>query len=312
MADAVSWSLHHLPRQRGRTAVVTGANAGLGLETTRALAALGARVVMACRNLEKAYVAADDVRRSVPGADLDVRPLDLADLASVAAFAETVGDDSLDLLILNAGVMRIPERRETADGFELQFGTNVLGHFALAAHLVDNVLQAPRSRVVWVASIAHRRGRIDLDDLQSRKGYDPTAAYDQSKLADLMLALEMDRRLRARGADTIAAAAHPGVSITELADDMLEGRPILRRTLESVAPRILMPAWKGALPTLVAATTPDVRGGDYVGPQGWREVRGWPGPAEIAPQARDEATAAALWERCEALTGLPMLSDDAS
>ncbi len=305
---AVSWSLRHLPRQTGRTAVVTGANSGIGLEATRGLAALGARVVLACRSLDKARAAADDVRRSLPGADLDVRELDLADLASVAAFAETFGDgDRVDLLVNNAGVMALPERRETADGFEMQLGTNVLGHFALTAHLLPHVLSAPRSRVVWLSSIAHRDGRLRLTDFQSEDRYDPWAAYRQSKLADLMLSIEMQRRLSARGEGTVSVAAHPGVASTELTEDLMEGKPwaaLANRVIGLVA----MPSWRGALPTLVAAAGHDPQPGGYVGPDGFREMRGDPAPAEIAPQALDAPAARQLWDACESLTGVEMLS----
>ncbi|WP_420454093.1 oxidoreductase [Rubrivirga sp.] len=309
MADVVSWSLQTLPRQRGRTAVVTGANSGIGLETTRGLAALGVRVVMACRSLDKAHAAADDVRKSLPGADLDVRELDLADLASVAAFAETfLEGDRIDRLVNNAGVMALPERKETADGFEMQFGTNVLGHFALTARLLPNVLAAPGSRVVWLSSIAHRDGRLRLTDLQSEDRYDPWAAYRQSKLADLMLSIEMQRRLAARGEDTVSVAAHPGVSATALSDDMMEGKPILSAVFGALSKVAIMPAWRGALPTLVAAAGHDPQPGGYVGPDGFREMRGDPAPAEIAPRALDPVAARQLWDACQTLTGVEMLS----
>ena len=304
MADAVSWALQHLPRESGKTVVVTGANAGIGREATRGLAALGARVVMACRDLDRAEAAAADVRRSVPGADLDVRQLDLARLDSVREFAETFSDDdAIDVLVNNAGVMAVPERRETADGFELQFGVNVLGHFALTARLLPRVRAAEAGRVVWIASMAHRRGRIALDDLNAERSYSPWGAYSQSKLADLMLARELDRRL---SGDTMSVAAHPGLSATELTEDMMAGSTIKTVVTDAVMSVIAMPAWKGALPTLVAATSPDVTGGAYVGPQGFREMAGWPGPAALAPQATDAETARRLFEACERLTGLEM------
>ena len=308
MADVVSWSLQHLPRQTGRLAVVTGANSGIGLEATRGLAALGARVVMACRSLDKAHAAAADVRRSLPGADVEVRQLDLADLESVHAFADTFGEgESVDLLVNNAGVMALPERRETADGFEMQFGTNVLGHFALTGRLLPHVLAAPASRVVWLSSIAHREGRLDFDDLQSRAGYDPWAAYQQSKLADLVLSIEMQRRLSARDEDAVSVAAHPGVAATELTGDMMEATPIRAALAGPVIKLLAMPAWRGALPTLVAAAGYDRQPGGYIGPDGFREMRGDPAPAEIAPQALAVEGARRLWEACERLTGVEML-----
>lgn len=315
MPDAVSWSLHHLPRTTGALAVVTGANSGIGRETARALAALGYRVIMACRSLEKAEAAAMDIRASVPGAELEIRELDLSDLVSVEAFAGTFGlsedaqPEPLDLLINNAGLMALPERRETEQGLEMQFGVNVAGHFALTARLLPHLLRAPSARVVWLSSIAHKRGRLHLDDLQSERSYDPWTAYRQSKLADLMLALEMQRRLTDSGADMLSVAAHPGVSSTELTEDMLSGsriRQVLWTALASVA---AMPSWKGALPTLVAATAEKTQPADYIGPDGWREMRGWPTRADIAPQAMDRESAARLWTACEEATGLRMLSE---
>ena len=313
MADAVSWSLHHLPRQDGRLAVVTGANSGIGLEATRGLAALGARVVMACRSLDKADAAADDVRRSLPGAALDVRQLDLADLDSVHAFAETFGDgDAVDLLVNNAGVMALPQRKETADGFEMQLGTNVLGHFALTGSLLPNLLAGSAPRVVWLSSIAHRQGRIDFDDLQSRRGYDPWTAYQQSKLADLVLSVEMQRRLTERGATLVSVAAHPGIASTELTEDMMEGRRLASLLAGPLIGLFAMPSWRGALPTLVAAASHDVEPGGYVGPDGFREMRGDPAPAEVRPRALDPETGRRLWDACQRLTGVEMLSDPAA
>ncbi len=308
MSDSVSWSLRHLPRQTGQLAVVTGANSGIGLETTRGLAALGATVVMACRDLDKGRSAAADVRQSLPGAALDVRELDLADLASVRAFADTFADGApVDRLINNAGVMAVPERRETADGFEMQFGTNALGHFALTGLLLPRVLAAPASRVVWLSSIAHRDGRLDFDDLQSRRSYDPQRAYRQSKLADLVLSIEMQRRLSARGADTVSVAAHPGIAATELAEDMLADMPVRAALAGLLIGRLAMPAWRGALPSLVAAAGHDAQPGSYIGPDGFREMRGDPAPAEIAPQALGPEAGRRLWEACERLTGVEML-----
>ncbi|WP_412062639.1 oxidoreductase [Rubrivirga sp. IMCC45206] len=303
MSDAASWALQHLPRQHGRTAVVTGANSGIGLETTRGLAVLGARVVMACRDTGRGAAAAADVLKSVPGADLDVRALDLADLRSVRAFADGL-DGPVDVLVNNAGVMAVPTRTETQDGFETQFGVNVLGHFALTVRLLRQVLAADAGRVVWLSSIAHKDGKIRLDDLNGERRYDPWRAYQQSKLADLMLAFELDRRLD--GTSAISLAAHPGVSSTELMDDMVGGSRLMAFAANAVMPLIAMPAWRGALPSLVAAASPDVAGSAYVGPQGFRDMRGAPGPADVASQATDRATAAALFEACERLTSETM------
>ena len=308
MADAVSWSLHRLPRQDGRLAVVTGANSGIGLEATRGLAALGATVVMACRSLDRAQAAAADVRRSLPGADVEVRELDLADLASVHAFVDGLGDRPVDVLVNNAGVMALPQRRETADGFEMQLGTNVLGHFALTGRLLPNLRAAPAARVVWLSSIAHRQGRIAFDDLQSRRGYDPWVAYQQSKLADLVLSIEMQRRLSAEGAGATSVAAHPGIASTELTADMMEGRRLVSALAGPLIGLFAMPSWRGALPTLVTAAG-DVEPGGYVGPDGFREMRGDPAPAEVMPRALDPETGRRLWDACERLTGVEMLSE---
>lgn len=318
MPDVVSWSLSHLPRQNGRTAVVTGANSGIGLEASRALAALGAHVVMACRSLDRAREAEHDIRSTVPGASLEILHLDLADLDSVAAFADayasggTGGARGLDLLINNAGVMALPQRKETAQGFEMQLGVNAFGHFALAARLLPHLLKTPTTgeaaRVVWLSSIAHRKGQIRFDDLNSETRYDPWKAYQQSKLADLLLALEMQRRLTDTGADAISVAAHPGLSSTSLAEDMVANSPLRAAIMGPIMRLVAMPAWQGALPTLVAATSSTVQPADYIGPDGFQEIRGTPTRAEIMPQARDEATAARLWRACEEATGLTMLS----
>lgn len=314
MPDAVSWSLSHLPRQTGRTALVTGANSGIGLETSRGLAALGAHVILACRNPDRAREAEHDIRSTVPGASTETLPLDLADLDSVAACAEAFasGGDAnargLDILVNNAGVMALPERRETTQGFEMQMGVNVLGHFALTARLLPHLLTAPEARTVWISSIAHRDGRIDVDDLHSEQRYDPWAVYQQSKLADLILAIEMQRRLTDSGADAISLGAHPGVSATELTEDMMEGAPVKRFLFNALGGLFVMPAWKGALPSLVAAASPTAQPADYIGPDGFREMRGDPTRATIAPQAKSEKTAQRLWRACEEATGLSMLS----
>ena len=203
--------------------------------------------------------------------------------------------------------MALPERKETADGFEMQFGTNVLGHFALTGLLLPHVLSAPASRVVWLSSLAHQSGVLNFDDLQSTHGYDPWTAYRQSKLADLVLSIEMQRRLRARGASTVSVAAHPGLSATNLSDEMMEASPVKAALAGPLMRLVAMPAWRGALPTLVAAASFDAQPGGYVGPDGFQEVRGDPAPAEIAPQALGPEAGRRLWETCERLTGVEML-----
>jgi NAD(P)-dependent dehydrogenase (short-subunit alcohol dehydrogenase family) len=299
------WTAEQIPSQAGRVVVVTGANSGLGLITARELARAGASVVMACRNAEKAASAADTVRAAAPDADIEVEALDLASLQSVNEFAQRFrsSHDSLDLLIDNAGVMAVSPRGETADGFERQFGTNHLGHFALAAQLIDMLEGRDDARVVTLSSNAHKLGKIRLDDLQGESGrYRRWRAYCQSKLANLMFALELDRRLRAAGSNVKSIGAHPGYSHTNLqfAQPPLVDRAIMRVTNALGA----QDAEMGTLPQLYAATNPDVEGGQYVGPDGFNEQRGYPRIATPTKAARDEETARRLWEVSEELTGV--------
>ncbi len=302
------WTMQELPALDGRVAVITGANSGIGLETARALARRGARVVLACRDAEKALAAERQVGLEAPQRDVvSSLPLDLASLASVRAFAAAFRARSsrLDLLIHNAGVMATPERR-TAEGFEMQLGTNHLGHFALAGLLLDVLLATPASRVVTVSSTAHRIGRIDFDDLQSERSYRPWKAYGQSKLANLLYTFELQRRLDRHGADTIAVAAHPGYAATQLqARGPGERNAAVMTRLVAIGNRLLaQSAAMGALPTLFAATAPTVRGGDYFGPDRWFEMRGYPRPVGTAAVARDAQVAARLWRISEELTGV--------
>ena len=285
-----AWTARQLPDLSGRTAVITGANSGLGLVTARELAAAGAHVVFAVRDVTRGEAAASTMTGST-----EVRRLDLADLASVRAFAEQ-WQGPLDLLINNAGVMAIPERR-TADGFEMQFGTNHLGHFALTNLLLPHVT----GRVVSVASSAHRFGRIDFDDLNSRKGYGRWRAYGQSKLANLLFVLELSRRLAAVGSQVGAHAAHPGYAATNL-QGHTTNKP--EKAVMAVANRLIAQRDDmGALPTLYAATQP-LPGGSYTGPSGPMESRGHPGPARKSAAARDADAARRLWDLSEELTGI--------
>ncbi|MCL4683526.1 SDR family oxidoreductase [Myxococcota bacterium] len=302
------WTMEALPALDGRVAVITGANSGIGFETARALARRGARVVLACRDTEKALVAVRQVGLEAPQKDaVSSLPLDLASLASVRAFADAFRARSsrLDVLIHNAGVMATPERH-TAEGFELQLGTNHLGHFALAGLLLDVLLATPGSRVVTVSSAAHRIGRIDFDNLQSERRYRPWQAYGQSKLANLLYTFELQRRLDRYGADMIAVAAHPGYSATQLqARGPSDRNAAVMTRLVAIGNRFLaQSAAMGALPTLFAATAPTVRGGDYFGPDRWFEMRGHPRPVGTAAAARDEQVAARLWRISEELTGV--------
>ncbi len=300
----MAWTEKDVPDQSGRLAIVTGSNTGLGYDTARVLAARGARVVMAVRDTAKGESAAARIRQLTPGAEITVQKLDLGSLASVReAAAELVAaHPRIDLLINNAGVM-YPPKSTTSDGFELQFGTNHLGHFALTGLLLKNLLPVDNSRVVVVASIAHNiRAKIDFDDLQwEKRNYDRVASYGQSKLANLMFAYDLQRRLAAAGAKTIAVAAHPGVAATELS------RHIPGYELPGVKwlfGKLLNTAELGALPTLRAATDPTVKGGQYWGPDGFREMRGYPVLATSSQQSRDVAIQERLWTVSEELTGV--------
>jgi len=300
----MAWTEQDVPDQSGRLAIVTGSNTGLGYDTARVLAARGAQVVMAVRDTVKGESAAARIRQLTPGAKVSVQKLDLGSLASVreAAAAMAAEHPRVDLLVNNAGVM-YPPKSSTADGFELQFGTNHLGHFALTGLLLPNLLEVGRSRIVVVASIAHNiRAKIDFDDLKwEKRKYDRVAAYGQSKLANLMFAFDLQRRLAAANAKTIAVAAHPGVAATELV------RHIPGASLPGVnwiSGKLLNTAEMGALPTLRAATDPAAQGGQYWGPDGFREMRGYPVLAISSKQARDVAVQERLWKVSEELTGV--------
>jgi NAD(P)-dependent dehydrogenase (short-subunit alcohol dehydrogenase family) len=297
------WSAEQIPDQRGRTAVITGANSGLGMVSARELANHGADVVLACRNLEKGLAAQRAIEGAAPRARVELAELDLGSLASVKAFAEGFleGHDGLHLLLNNAGVMA-PPRRETADGFELQLGTNLLGHFALTAHLIGAMEGRADARVVTLSSNAHKMGRINFEDLQSERGYKRWSAYGQSKLADLMFSLELDRRLRAAHSSVTSVAAHPGYAATNL---QTAAAPLLDRLVMRATNLVMaQSAEMGALPSLYAATAPGVEGGSYIGPDGIGEFRGHPHVVSPNRAARDEQVAARLWSVAEELTGV--------
>jgi NAD(P)-dependent dehydrogenase (short-subunit alcohol dehydrogenase family) len=294
------WTTADIPDQTGRTAVITGANSGLGYETAAALAAKGAHVVLAVRNLDKGKAAAERISAATPGASVALQELDLTSLESVRAAAGelTTKHDSIDLLINNAGVMWTP-KQTTKDGFELQFGTNHLGHFAFTGLLLDRLLAVPGSRVVTVSSQGHRiRAAIHFDDLQWERDYDRIAAYGQSKLANLLFTYELQRRLR--GTTTIAAAAHPGGSNTELARNV---SPVQRIVMAALAP-LTQSAAMGALPTLRAATDPGVLGGQYFGPERFLEQRGNPKVVTSSEQSYDADLQKRLWAVSEELTSV--------
>jgi NAD(P)-dependent dehydrogenase (short-subunit alcohol dehydrogenase family) len=296
-----NWTSADIPDQTGRTAVITGANTGLGYETAAALAANGAHVVLAVRNLDKGKDAADRIAASTPGAGVTVQELDLSSLESIRTAADELRSryDTIDLLINNAGVMWTP-KQTTKDGFELQFGTNHLGHFAFTGLLLDRLLPVPDSRVVTVSSQGHRiRAGIHFDDLQWEHDYDRVAAYGQSKLANLLFTYELQRRLRT--SNNVATAAHPGGSNTELARNV----PLAQRLAFTVlAPVVTQSAAMGALPTLRAATDPGVLGGQYFGPQGFLEQRGNPKVVTSSDQSYDIDLQRRLWKVSEELTGV--------
>jgi NAD(P)-dependent dehydrogenase (short-subunit alcohol dehydrogenase family) len=307
------WTLEQLPPQRGRRIIVTGASSGLGLETAVALAAAGAEVIMACRNPAKAGAALEQVQQRAPGARAELMTLDLADLASVRDFAAECGRrfDRIDALCNNAGVMALPFQR-TKDGFEMQIGTNHLGHFALTGWLLEQLKASPGARVVTLASNAHRWGqRLDPEDLHfERQRYNKWDAYGRSKMANLMFHFELDRRLRAAGINLCAVAAHPGYAATNLmfVGPAQEGSRFGRGLMNVGNALFSQSQAMGALPQLYALTMPDVQGGDYFGPDGWQQLKGYPRRVGCLRMARDPERNRQLWEASERLTGVRYLT----
>ena len=299
---AAPWTEADVPDQSGRTAVITGGNSGIGCEAARVLAQRGARLILGCRDQVKAHDAVVRIRAAAPGADVRVVPLDLASLRSVRAAAAQIRSacEGIDLLINNAGVM-MPPYGVTADGFELQFGINHLGHFALTGLLLDRLAGLPGARVVTVSSNNHQSGRINFDDLQSQHGYRRLAGYGQSKLANLMFTYELQRRLAAAGSPAIAAAAHPGLTRTDLARYLSR---VMTAYYVLVERPLAQSAAMGALGTLRAATDPAVRGGDYYGPARWRGERGYPQRISSSERSHDERGQRRLWQESERLTGV--------
>jgi NAD(P)-dependent dehydrogenase (short-subunit alcohol dehydrogenase family) len=292
------WTVKDMPDQTGKVAIVTGANSGIGYEEARGLALRGAQVILACRDEKKGAAAAGRICEEQPDALAEFARLDLADLSSVRQFVEafTTHHDRLDILINNAGVMAVPELRQTADGFEMQFGTNHLGHFALTGLLLDTLMHTPNARVVTVSSSAHNMGRINFDNLNAEQSYNRWVAYGESKVANLLFTYELQRRFEAAGADAIAVAAHPGWTATNL-----QGDAGLFRFFN---PLIAMQPEQGALPTLYAATAPDVSGGEYYGPGGLGEWRGYPTRVKSRALSHDQTAAKRLWALSEELTGV--------
>jgi NAD(P)-dependent dehydrogenase (short-subunit alcohol dehydrogenase family) len=299
------WTTDDIPDQTGRVAIITGANTGIGFETAAALATKNATVVMACRNRRKAENAIKRIHEATPDARLEFIELDLASLASVERFAAAfrAGHERLDLLINNAGVM-VPPLGDTEDGFELQFGCNHLGHFALTGRLLDLLEATPASRIVTVSSMAHRRGKMDFDNLNAENGYDKMPAYGQSKLANLLFTFELQRRLETAGSSVVATAAHPGWTGTDL-----QRHSALIRFLNNF---FAQTPPMGALPTLRAAADPQAQGGDYFGPKGFYEMRGYPVKVGTTPAAKNELDARRLWDVSEKLTGVSFLSRESN
>jgi len=292
------WTVDNMPDQTGKVAIVTGANRGIGYEVARALALRGARMILACRSKEKGAAAVQQICEEHSDAIVDLMQLDLADLSSIhkSAGEFTARNDHLHLLINNAGVRMAPELRRTADGFEAQFGTNHLGHFALTGLLLDTLMHTPSARVVTVSSVAHRQGRMDFDNLNAERSYNQQTAYGTSKLANLLFTYELQRRFEAAGMDAIAVAAHPGWTATSFTE-----HPALIRLFSSL---LAMPPEQGALPTLYAATAPDVSGGDCYGPGGMGQIWGYPTRIESSALSHDQAVAKQLWKVSEELTGV--------
>ena len=300
-----NWTTDNIPDLNGKVIIVTGANSGIGFETAKEFARKGAHTILACRSLEKGHDAAQRIQAEVPNARLEPMVLDLSHLKSVRAFAETfkASHDHLNMLVNNAGIMWVPYGK-TEDGFEQHFGTNHLGHFALTGLLLDRLLKAPGSRVVTVSSMGHRSGNMDFDNLmyEGGIGYQRQRAYGRSKLANLLFTFELQRRFDAMQANAMATAAHPGGSNTNLARH-LENRWYFR-LLRPLMGALTQSAAMGALPTLRAATDLEAKGGDYYGPDGFMESRGYPIKVGCSDAAKDVSQAQRLWTVSEELTGI--------
>jgi hypothetical protein len=307
MPEAGKWIARDVPDLAGKTIVVTGGNSGIGFEAARVLAEKRAHVVLACRDPAKARGAVDAIRAEHSGASLESMPLDLASLESVRRFASdfSARHAKLDVLCNNAGVMAIPYRK-TADGFEMQLGTNHLGHFALTGLLLDRLLAAPGARVVNVSSTAHKMGRMDFDDLQSERGYRKWIAYGQSKLANLLFTYELQRRLERAAAAAMSVACHPGYSATNLqaVGPQMSGSALMASVMQLGNRLLSQSAAMGALPTLYAATSADVHGADYIGPDGFFENTGYPQKTTSSGRSHDRDAASRLWTISEELTGV--------
>ncbi len=294
--DLKGWSKENMGSQADKTVIVTGANAGIGYQTALAFYQAEADVIVACRDKEKGEKAVDKIKEQTSAGSLEIEILDLSSLKAVEQFADDFkrSHDKLDLLINNAGVM-VPPPSKTAEGFELQFGVNFLGHFALTGYLFEIIDHTPKSRIITLSSIAHKGSKIDFQNFKMDKPYNEWREYGQSKLACLMFTLELQRRIDMAGCSVLSLAAHPGISRTELT------RNIESHYIDAFDPQ---DAAQGALPTLMAATLPEIKGGAYYGPDGPDEIRGLPTVASIDPAALDRAAAEKLWETSQAITNL--------
>ncbi len=292
------WKFENIPNQTGRIAIVTGSNSGTGFEAAKALARKGANVIMACRNLEKAEIAKNEILSDYPDVTLEIIQLDLSDLSSVRKFVDKFNEkyDKLNLLVNNAGVMMLPKKEVSPDGFEMQLGTNHFGHFALTGLLLDKMVSTESSRVVNMSSTAHLFGTIDFDDLNWEKSYNKTAAYGRSKLANLLFTYELNRKLQAAGKQTISTAAHPGWTATNLQRHV--------GFLKFMNNIIAMKPPKGTLSILRAATDPEVKGGEYYGPTKLMGNRGYPEKVKSSKKSHNLEDAKKLWEISEELTGI--------
>jgi NAD(P)-dependent dehydrogenase (short-subunit alcohol dehydrogenase family) len=303
--NEVPWSTADMPDLTGKVIIVTGANSGIGYEAAKAFARKRAQVVLACRNQEKADAALRQIKSEVPNAQAEIMLLDLASLESIRTFADTFKAkyDQLDVLVNNAGIMMVPYG-QTEDGFERQFGTNHLGHFALTGLLIDELLATPGARVVNVSSTGHRAGKMDFDNpmFGNGKGYSPMRSYGRSKLANLLFTNELQRRFDAIGADAMATAAHPGGSDTNLGNHLQDGKaykvvgPLMNRMMQSAA--------MGALPTIRAAVDPNAKGGDYFGPDGVGELTGFPVKVRSSKASHNSADMQRLWQLSKGYTGV--------
>jgi NAD(P)-dependent dehydrogenase (short-subunit alcohol dehydrogenase family) len=300
------WDARQIPSLTGELALITGANSGIGFWTAVELARHGAEVLLGCRNAEKGLAALNKLKAEIPNAKAHVVELDMASLTSIRAFAASFVSSGapLDILVNNAGVMAIAKRELTVDGFEQQFGTNHLGHFALTGLLLPALLKSPAPRVVTVASLAHRGGKIEFDNLQSERQYAPWDAYNNSKLANILFANELDRRAKAASSRLISLAVHPGISKTNIFQNGLKGKDFKSVFMSLFGGPLMQDDKMGALPTLYAATAPEAKGGQYIGPDGFMEFKGYPKVVEPKPHAKDTATGEKLWEASEKLTGV--------